>query len=162
MHCLTQVEGFLCSVIQADFMEDNMGSTNMKGFGMSLQKNGKVHHAILVEQVRATCRDIFRMRAFGLSFNVVPFFFIFLEFLRRSSRKRRAAVLQPNANWQCCSVWEEVSITDIKYTKAGVLWMYLGKVSHLLRNNHNCLLHNSNLDQMLTVECEKYWNILNI
>lgn len=31
-----------------------MGSTNMKGFVMSLQKRGKVHHAILVEQVRVT------------------------------------------------------------------------------------------------------------
>ncbi|KAM4725137.1 telomerase reverse transcriptase isoform 2-T2 [Anableps anableps] len=37
-------------VRQADFLEDNMGSTNMKGFLMSLQKSGKVHHAILVEQ----------------------------------------------------------------------------------------------------------------
>ncbi|XP_076610261.1 telomerase reverse transcriptase [Chaetodon auriga] len=37
-------------VRQADFLEDNMGSTNMKGFVMSLQKRGKVHHAILVEQ----------------------------------------------------------------------------------------------------------------
>uniref|UniRef100_UPI0037E8C812 telomerase reverse transcriptase n=1 Tax=Semicossyphus pulcher TaxID=241346 RepID=UPI0037E8C812 len=35
---------------QADFLEDNMGSTNMKGFVMSLQKRGKVHHTILVEQ----------------------------------------------------------------------------------------------------------------
>ncbi|XP_074542590.1 telomerase reverse transcriptase [Halichoeres trimaculatus] len=35
---------------QADFMEDNMESTNMKGFVMSLQKRGKVHHSILVEQ----------------------------------------------------------------------------------------------------------------
>nr|ABC47309.1 telomerase reverse transcriptase [Epinephelus coioides] len=37
-------------VRQADFLEDNMGSTNMKGFVTSLQKRGKVHHAILVEQ----------------------------------------------------------------------------------------------------------------
>ncbi|XP_018556913.1 telomerase reverse transcriptase isoform X1 [Lates calcarifer] len=37
-------------VRQADILEDNMGSTNMKGFVMSLQKRGKVHHAILVEQ----------------------------------------------------------------------------------------------------------------
>ncbi|KAM9340096.1 telomerase reverse transcriptase [Symphorus nematophorus] len=37
-------------VRQADFLEDNMGSTNMKGFVMSLQKRGKVHHTILVEQ----------------------------------------------------------------------------------------------------------------
>ncbi|XP_073319361.1 telomerase reverse transcriptase [Pagrus major] len=37
-------------VRQADFLEDNMGSSNMKGFGMSLQKRGKVHHTILVEQ----------------------------------------------------------------------------------------------------------------
>ncbi|XP_058474618.1 telomerase reverse transcriptase [Solea solea] len=37
-------------VRQADLLEDNMGSTNMKGFVMSLQKKGKVHHAILVEQ----------------------------------------------------------------------------------------------------------------
>ncbi|XP_071750952.2 telomerase reverse transcriptase [Centroberyx gerrardi] len=37
-------------VRQADFLEDNMGSTNMKGFLMSLQRKGKGHHAILVEQ----------------------------------------------------------------------------------------------------------------
>ncbi|XP_043994992.1 telomerase reverse transcriptase isoform X1 [Gambusia affinis] len=37
-------------VRQADFLEDNMGSTNMKGFLMSLQKSAKLHHAILVEQ----------------------------------------------------------------------------------------------------------------
>ncbi|XP_039977098.1 telomerase reverse transcriptase [Xiphias gladius] len=37
-------------VRQADFLEDNIGSTNMKGFVMSLQKRGKVHRAILVEQ----------------------------------------------------------------------------------------------------------------
>lgn len=35
-----------------------MGSTNMKGFVMSLQKRGKVHHTILVEQVRVTPSDI--------------------------------------------------------------------------------------------------------
>ncbi|KAM4631100.1 telomerase reverse transcriptase isoform 2-T2 [Polymixia lowei] len=37
-------------VRQAGFMEDTMGSTNMKGFVTSLQKEGKVHDAILVEQ----------------------------------------------------------------------------------------------------------------
>lgn len=37
---------------QADFLEDNMGSINMKGFVTSLQKKGKLHHSILVEQVR--------------------------------------------------------------------------------------------------------------
>ncbi|XP_041663934.1 telomerase reverse transcriptase [Cheilinus undulatus] len=37
-------------VKQADFLEDNMGSTNMKGFVTSLQKSGRVHHSILVEQ----------------------------------------------------------------------------------------------------------------
>ncbi|XP_070777821.1 telomerase reverse transcriptase [Enoplosus armatus] len=37
-------------VRQADFLEDNMGSTNMKGFVTSLQKRGKVHHTVLVEQ----------------------------------------------------------------------------------------------------------------
>lgn len=37
---------------QADFLEDNMGSINMKGFVTSLQKKGKLHHAVLVEQVR--------------------------------------------------------------------------------------------------------------
>ncbi|XP_042291450.1 telomerase reverse transcriptase [Thunnus maccoyii] len=42
-------------VRQADFLEDNMGSTNMKGFVMSLQKRG-VHHAILVEQY--FCSDL--------------------------------------------------------------------------------------------------------
>ncbi|KAM6899371.1 telomerase reverse transcriptase [Xenentodon cancila] len=43
-------------VRQADFVEGNMGSTNMKGFLMSLQKIGKVHHAILVEQ--QFCSDL--------------------------------------------------------------------------------------------------------
>ncbi|XP_034456325.1 telomerase reverse transcriptase [Hippoglossus hippoglossus] len=38
-------------VRQAAFLEDNIGSTNMKGFVTSLQKKGKVHHAILVEQL---------------------------------------------------------------------------------------------------------------
>ena len=33
-------------------MEDNIGSTNMKGFVMSMQREGKLHNAILVEQVR--------------------------------------------------------------------------------------------------------------
>uniref|UniRef100_A0A672YP60 Telomerase reverse transcriptase n=1 Tax=Sphaeramia orbicularis TaxID=375764 RepID=A0A672YP60_9TELE len=37
-------------VRQADLLEDNMGSTSMKGFVMSLQKKGKIHHTILVEQ----------------------------------------------------------------------------------------------------------------
>uniref|UniRef100_A0A8C5EKP9 Telomerase reverse transcriptase n=1 Tax=Gouania willdenowi TaxID=441366 RepID=A0A8C5EKP9_GOUWI len=35
---------------QVKFSLDNMSSTNMKGFSMSLQKNCRVHHAILVEQ----------------------------------------------------------------------------------------------------------------
>ncbi|XP_037549563.1 telomerase reverse transcriptase [Nematolebias whitei] len=35
---------------QASFLQDSMGSSNMKGFLMSLQKSGKAHHAILVEQ----------------------------------------------------------------------------------------------------------------
>ncbi len=34
-----------------------MGSTNMKGFVMSMQRRGKVHHAILVEQVRGTSSE---------------------------------------------------------------------------------------------------------
>ena len=33
-------------------MEDNIGSTNMKGFVMNMQREGKLHNAILVEQVR--------------------------------------------------------------------------------------------------------------
>uniref|UniRef100_A0A8C7W7W1 Telomerase reverse transcriptase n=1 Tax=Oncorhynchus mykiss TaxID=8022 RepID=A0A8C7W7W1_ONCMY len=37
-------------VRQADFTEDTVSSTNMKGFVMSLQREGKVHDAILVEQ----------------------------------------------------------------------------------------------------------------
>uniref|UniRef100_A0A3Q3R2L7 Telomerase reverse transcriptase n=1 Tax=Monopterus albus TaxID=43700 RepID=A0A3Q3R2L7_MONAL len=48
-------------VRQADFLEDNMGSTNMKGFVMSLQKRGKVHHAILVEQY--FCSDLYGREA---------------------------------------------------------------------------------------------------
>lgn len=39
---------------QADFLDGDMGSSNMKGFVMSLQKKGMVHHSILVEQVRGT------------------------------------------------------------------------------------------------------------
>lgn len=35
---------------QADLLEGNMSSSNMKGFVSSLQKRGKIHHAILVEQ----------------------------------------------------------------------------------------------------------------
>uniref|UniRef100_A0AAQ5YYU0 Telomerase reverse transcriptase n=1 Tax=Amphiprion ocellaris TaxID=80972 RepID=A0AAQ5YYU0_AMPOC len=38
----------------ADFLEDSIESTNMKGFLVSLQRKGKVHHAILVEQVPLT------------------------------------------------------------------------------------------------------------
>uniref|UniRef100_A0A674P7D3 Telomerase reverse transcriptase n=1 Tax=Takifugu rubripes TaxID=31033 RepID=A0A674P7D3_TAKRU len=37
---------------QADFLEANMGSINMKQFLTSLQKKGKLHHSVLVEQVR--------------------------------------------------------------------------------------------------------------
>ncbi|KAM3858645.1 telomerase reverse transcriptase [Diretmus argenteus] len=36
---------------QADSLGDNMGYSNMKGFVMSLQREGRVHHAILVEQL---------------------------------------------------------------------------------------------------------------
>ncbi|XP_029299449.1 telomerase reverse transcriptase [Cottoperca gobio] len=43
-------------VRQADFLVDNMGSTNMKGFLTSLQKSGKIHHSILVEQY--FCSDL--------------------------------------------------------------------------------------------------------
>ncbi|XP_034747661.1 telomerase reverse transcriptase isoform X2 [Etheostoma cragini] len=46
---------------QADLLEDNMGSTNMKGFVTSLQKRGKVHHAILVEQ--HFCSDLYGREA---------------------------------------------------------------------------------------------------
>lgn len=42
---------------QADFLEDSVGSINMKGFVTSLQKNGKLHHSVLVEQVRMMCSD---------------------------------------------------------------------------------------------------------
>lgn len=38
--------------LQADFLDGDMGSSNMKGFVMALQKKGMVHHSILVEQVR--------------------------------------------------------------------------------------------------------------
>lgn len=38
--------------MQADFLKDSVGSINMKGFVMTQQKKGKVHHAVLVEQVR--------------------------------------------------------------------------------------------------------------
>ncbi|XP_038164972.1 telomerase reverse transcriptase isoform X2 [Cyprinodon tularosa] len=43
-------------VRQADFLEDSMGSTNMKGFLMSMEKSGKIHHAILVEQFSSDLR----------------------------------------------------------------------------------------------------------
>ncbi|KAI3358412.1 hypothetical protein L3Q82_014842, partial [Scortum barcoo] len=45
-----ELDSCSCLLIQADFLEGNMGSTNMKGFVMSLQKRGKIHHSILVEQ----------------------------------------------------------------------------------------------------------------
>ncbi|XP_051811535.1 telomerase reverse transcriptase [Acanthochromis polyacanthus] len=51
--CLTE---FTFLSTQADFLEDNIESTNMKGFLVSLQRRGKVHHAILVEQL--FCSDI--------------------------------------------------------------------------------------------------------
>uniref|UniRef100_A0A8C2Z256 Telomerase reverse transcriptase n=1 Tax=Cyclopterus lumpus TaxID=8103 RepID=A0A8C2Z256_CYCLU len=51
-------------VRQADFLEGNMGSTNMKGFVTSLQKRGKVHHAILVEQY--FCSDLHGREALQL------------------------------------------------------------------------------------------------
>uniref|UniRef100_A0A3Q3RT35 Telomerase reverse transcriptase n=1 Tax=Mastacembelus armatus TaxID=205130 RepID=A0A3Q3RT35_9TELE len=55
--CSDSHEGLRKSFVrQADFLEDNMGSTTMKGFVMSLQKKGKVHHAILVEQ--HFCSDV--------------------------------------------------------------------------------------------------------
>ncbi|XP_077363859.1 telomerase reverse transcriptase isoform X2 [Festucalex cinctus] len=37
-------------VRQADFVEDEMSSNNMKGFVTALQSSGRAHHAILVEQ----------------------------------------------------------------------------------------------------------------
>uniref|UniRef100_A0AAV2K7V5 Telomerase reverse transcriptase n=1 Tax=Knipowitschia caucasica TaxID=637954 RepID=A0AAV2K7V5_KNICA len=37
-------------VREAVLLEDNMGSSNMKSFVTSLQKSGKIHHSILVEQ----------------------------------------------------------------------------------------------------------------
>lgn len=82
-----------------------MGSTNMKGFLMSLQKSGKVHHAILVEQV-----------TLGLFIHLDPFFRYtsnfsssFSAFLLRSPRQRSFTALHPNANRQRGSVREEVS-----------------------------------------------------
>lgn len=39
---------------QADFLHGDVGSSNMKGFVMSLQKKGVLHHSILVEQVSRT------------------------------------------------------------------------------------------------------------
>lgn len=42
---------------QADFLEDDVGSINMKGFVTSMQKKGKLHHSVLVEQVRVICSD---------------------------------------------------------------------------------------------------------
>lgn len=44
---------------QADFLQEIMGSVNMKTFVTSLQEKGKIHHSILVEQVRVICSDMF-------------------------------------------------------------------------------------------------------
>jgi len=50
--------GFLCVFywshfgFKADFMAHNFGFTNMKGFVTAMQREGKLHNAILVEQVR--------------------------------------------------------------------------------------------------------------
>ncbi|XP_072303752.1 telomerase reverse transcriptase isoform X2 [Eucyclogobius newberryi] len=41
---------------QANLLEDNMGSSNMKSFVSSLQKSGKIRHSILVEQF--FCSDL--------------------------------------------------------------------------------------------------------
>lgn len=47
-----------------------MGSVNMKGFVTSLQKKGKLHHSVLVEQVRVMC-----------SYSVyLCYFFLFFSF----------------------------------------------------------------------------------
>lgn len=69
------IKEFLCLLIQADFLDDNMGSTNMKGFVMSLQKIGKVHHTILVEQVRVTCSDISLYKRCLILLLTRPFYF---------------------------------------------------------------------------------------
>lgn len=55
---------------QADFLEDNMGCTNMKGFVMSMQKSNNIHHAILAEQVGVTCIFYMRMCAAFLRLHV--------------------------------------------------------------------------------------------
>ncbi|KAM3596100.1 uncharacterized protein V6R79_008168 [Siganus canaliculatus] len=63
-------------VRQADFLEDNKGSTNMKGFVMSQQKRGKIHHAILVEQHFSSelhCRTALRFFTQVLTDSIVQF-----------------------------------------------------------------------------------------
>lgn len=89
-----------------------MGSTNMKGFLMSLQKSAKLHHAILVEQVRLglqsealLCWDLNKF-FHNINLNCFPFFTAFLLW---SPRQRSFTVLHPNANRQRSSVWKEVS-----------------------------------------------------
>lgn len=59
----------------------------------------------------------------------VSFIFFFSAFLLRSLWQRGVAVLHPNANWQRCSVWEEVSIANIQYT---CMWVVkIGTLSSL-------------------------------
>lgn len=101
---------------------------------MSLQKKGKVHHAVLVEQVRGTCSDIFFHIVDAICLfkhDIYHIIFFILAFQLRHSRQRDVAVLHPNANWQRHSVWKEVS-TDTMITwwqvhpfKKELLFIYL-------------------------------------
>lgn len=87
----------------------------MKGFVMSLQKKGMVHHSVLVEQVRAT-RSESQFHVSGAASNVTLAafgFFLVAAFQPRHLWQRCVSVLQPAANRQHCAVWEEVSAAVI-------------------------------------------------
>ena len=86
---------------------------------MSLQTKGKVHNAILVEQVREAAILMWSVVFFwndGANYRPkwrnVP---SDLAFLLRSARQRCPGVLHPNAHWECCSVWEKVSMLLFHY-----------------------------------------------
>lgn len=89
-----------------------MGSVNMKGFVTSLQKKGKLHHSVLVEQVRVMCSYSVYLWFFFFFFSFNLFFM--LAFLLKSTRKRCPTVFYPNANRQRSSVRTEVGILENK------------------------------------------------
>lgn len=73
---------------QADFLDGDTGSSNMKGFVMSLQKKGMVHHSILVEQVRGMHELISHVDA-SSNVTLAALFFLRFSISARTSVAKR-------------------------------------------------------------------------